>query len=74
MRCYSDLSWGSISPFSQSMSMKIGFSGNLSPDEVVMLVCSFFVLLPFSFSLSVIGRLEAGDGDRVGGNSMGMSS
>jgi hypothetical protein len=57
-------------PSSSSSSMKIGFSGDLSPNDVVKFPCPF--LLPLSSS--IVGRSKAGDRGRVEGNSMGMSS
>jgi hypothetical protein len=58
-----------ISSSSQYMSMRIEFSGDPSPDEVVVLVYSFVVSPPSSSSSSsssssVTGRSEAVDGDR----------
>jgi hypothetical protein len=67
-----DPSWDSISPSSQSMSMRIGFSGDLSLDNAVELVCSSPVS-PSSPS-SVIDQSKVGGGDRMGGSSIGMNS
>jgi hypothetical protein len=61
-----------ISPSSQSMSMRIGFSGDPSPDDAVVLVCSFLVSLPSPSS--VIDQSKVGGGDRMGGSSRGMNS
>jgi hypothetical protein len=54
-------------PSSQSMSRRIGFSGDPSPDDAVVLVCSFLVSLPSPFS--VIDHSKVGGGDRMGGSS-----
>jgi hypothetical protein len=52
------------------MSMRIGFSGDPSPENVVALLCPP-VLPPNS---STVGRSEAGGGERAEGASMGISS
>jgi hypothetical protein len=72
MGCCADPSWDSIPPSSQSMSMRIGFSGDLSLDNAVELVCSS----PVSPSppSSVIDQSKVGGGDRMGGSSIGMNS
>jgi hypothetical protein len=57
-------------PSSSSSSMRIGFSGDPSPNDVVEFPCSS--LLPLSSS--IVGRSKAGDRGRVEGNSTGMSS
>jgi hypothetical protein len=59
----------SVSPSSQFMSMIVGFSGDPSPNDVVVFPCPS--LLPPSSS--IVDQSKAGGGDRVGRGSMGTS-